>query len=108
MALLVGFAVQAMGTAGEPILRGVGLIQKLVFRILARILWLAPIGAFGAIANVVGQTGWSGSDAAAGVDAAFYMTCAIFVFGILGMMLQGSWPVSRSSSWCATWPASTC
>ena len=35
VALLVGFALQAMGTPGEPVLRGVGLIQKLVFRILA-------------------------------------------------------------------------
>ena len=34
-------------------------LQKLVFKVLVMILWLAPIGAFGAIANVVGQTGWT-------------------------------------------------
>ena len=59
VALLVGFALQAMGTAGEPILRGIEHLQKLVFKVLVMILWLAPIGAFGAIANVVGQTGWT-------------------------------------------------
>ena len=58
VALLVGFAVQTLGPAGEPILRGVASLQRLVFKILTMILWLAPIGAFGAIASVVGQTGW--------------------------------------------------
>src|SRR4029453_1772276 len=60
IALLVGFAIQSMGRAGEPLLRAVGYLQKLVFRILAMIMWLAPIGAFGAIAAVVGETGWGG------------------------------------------------
>ena len=59
VALLVGFAIQALGKPGEPILRGVAILQKLVFKILTMILWLAPIGAFGAIASVVGQTGLS-------------------------------------------------
>jgi aerobic C4-dicarboxylate transport protein len=47
VALLVGFALQAMGSTGEPILRAVESLQKLVFKILVMILWLAPIGAFG-------------------------------------------------------------
>ena len=57
VALLVGFALQAMGKSGEPILKGVGYLQKLVFRVLSMIMWVAPIGAFGAIAAVVGATG---------------------------------------------------
>ena len=63
VALLVGFALQAMGKAGEPILRGIGHLQRLVFQVLAMIMWLAPIGAFGAIAAVVGETGWTRSRA---------------------------------------------
>src|SRR5437016_2541224 len=58
VALLVGFAVQTMGRAGEPVLRAIGHLQRLVFRILAMIMWVAPIGAFGAIAAVVGAAGW--------------------------------------------------
>ena len=57
VALLVGFALQAMGKSGEPVLKGIGHLQKLVFRILSMIMWLAPVGAFGAIAAVVGATG---------------------------------------------------
>ncbi|WP_280468195.1 cation:dicarboxylate symporter family transporter [Nocardia cyriacigeorgica] len=88
VALLVGFAVQAMGSTGEPILRGIALIQKLVFRILSMILWLAPIGAFGAIANVVGKTGLSAVAQLATLMIAFYLTCVVFVFGILGLLLR--------------------
>ncbi|WP_410870395.1 cation:dicarboxylate symporter family transporter [Nocardia sp. A7] len=88
VALLVGFAVQAMGDSGAPILRAVSLGQKLVFRILSMILWLAPIGAFGAIANVVGRTGWSAVVQLATLMIAFYLTCLVFVFGVLGVILR--------------------
>ncbi len=88
VALLVGFAIQAMGSAGEPLLRGVALIQKLVFRILAGILWLAPIGAFGAMAKVVGDTGFDAVVQLAVLMGAFYLTCVIFVFGVLGVLLR--------------------
>lgn len=88
VALLVGFALQAMGSAGEPILRGIEHLQKLVFKVLVMILWLAPIGAFGAIANVVGQTGWSAVTQLLTLMLGFYITCAIFVFGVLGALLR--------------------
>jgi aerobic C4-dicarboxylate transport protein len=87
VALLVGFAVQTMGTRGEPILRAVGLFQRLVFKILAMIMWLAPIGAFGAIAAVVGETGIDALKSLAQIMLGFYLTCAIFVFLILGSLL---------------------
>lgn len=88
VALLVGFAIQAMGASGEPLIRGVALIQKLVFRILAGILWLAPIGAFGAIAKVVGDTGFDAVIQMGVLMLAFYATCVIFIFGILGVLLR--------------------
>jgi len=88
VALLVGFALQAMGSAGEPVLRGIEHLQKLVFKILVMILWLAPIGAFGAIANVVGQTGWSAVTQLLTLMLAFYITCVVFVFGVLGSLLR--------------------
>ena len=88
VALLVGFALQALGTAGEPILRGVEHLQKLVFKVLVMILWLAPIGAFGAIANVVGQTGWAAVGQLMALMLGFYLTCVIFVFGVLGSLLR--------------------
>ncbi|GAA2000010.1 cation:dicarboxylase symporter family transporter [Nakamurella flavida] len=88
VALLVGFAVQAMGSRGEPVLSAIGSLQKLVFTILAGIMWLAPVGAFGAIAGVVGGAGWSAIGSLALLMGAFYLTCAIFVFGVLGALLK--------------------
>jgi len=88
VALLVGFGIQAMGATGEPLLRGVELVQKLVFRILAGILWLAPIGAFGAMAKVVGDTGFDAVVQLGVLMAAFYATCVVFVFGVLGVLLR--------------------
>ena len=87
VALLAGFALQKMGTAGEPILRGIGHLQKLIFRILAMIMWAAPIGAFGAIAAVVGETGWDALKSLAVIMLGFYATCLLFVFGVLGTIL---------------------
>lgn len=88
IALLVGFALQKMGKAGAPILTGVAHIQALVFRILIMIMWLAPVGAFGAIAAVVGETGISAILAMATLMFGFYLTCAIFIVCILGSILR--------------------
>lgn len=89
VALLVGFAVQAMGRRGEPVLNAIGIIQRLVFKILAMIMWLAPIGAFGAIAAVVGETGVDALKSLAQIMLGFYVTCAIFVFVVLAAILWG-------------------
>jgi aerobic C4-dicarboxylate transport protein len=88
VALLVGFAIQSLGPAGEPILVAIGYLQRLVFRILAMIMWLAPLGAFGAIAAVVGATGLDAVRSLAVIMLGFYLTCAIFVFGVLGTILR--------------------
>jgi aerobic C4-dicarboxylate transport protein len=88
VALLVGFAIQGMGRAGEPLLRGVGLLQKLVFRVLAMVMWVAPIGAFGAIAAVVGETGVDALKSLGILMLGFYATCLLFVVGVLGLLLR--------------------
>jgi aerobic C4-dicarboxylate transport protein len=88
VALLVGFAVQGLGSRGEPVLRAVGLAQRLVFKVLTMIMWLAPIGAFGAMAAVVGATGMDALKSLAQIMIGFYLTCAIFVFVILGLLLR--------------------
>lgn len=88
VALLFGFAVQSMGRAGEPILAFVANLQKVVFKILTMILWIAPIGAFGAIAGVVGATGFAAVKSLAVLMLAFYITCFLFVFVILGLIAR--------------------
>ncbi|WP_415839212.1 cation:dicarboxylate symporter family transporter, partial [Nocardioides zeicaulis] len=88
VALLVGFALQAMGRSGEPILNGIGHVQRLVFRVLAMIMWAAPVGAFAAIAAVVGETGVDAIKSLLTIMVAFYLTCFLFVFVVLGAILK--------------------
>ncbi len=94
VALLVGFAVQAMGRKGAPVLTGIGHLQRLVFKILSMIMWVAPVGAFGAISAVVGKAGFAAVKSLGTIMVGFYATCAVFVLVILGGLL---WVVTRIS-----------
>ncbi|GAB4098706.1 cation:dicarboxylate symporter family transporter [Sinomonas halotolerans] len=88
VALLVGFALQRMGRTGAMLLEFIRQAQALVFRILIMIMWLAPIGAFGAIAAVVGATGWQAVLSLGTLMLAFYATCIVFIVVVLGTLLK--------------------
>jgi aerobic C4-dicarboxylate transport protein len=88
VALLVGFALQMMGKQGEPILVGIKHVERLVFRVMAMVMWVAPIGAFGAIAAITGQKGFEALKSLGMMMLAFYITCGLFVFVILGTILK--------------------
>jgi len=88
VALLVGFALQSMGEKGVPVLRGIGHMQKVVFKILAMIMWVAPVGVFGAMAAVVGSTGTDALLSLGKVMFGFYATCALFICLVLGTILR--------------------
>ena len=90
VSLLVGFALQSIGKAGQPVLRGVEHLQRVVFRVLAMIMWAAPVGAFAAMAAVVGETGVDALKSLAVIMLGFYTTCALFVFVVLGAVLKAT------------------
>ena len=52
------------------------------------IMWAAPIGAFGAIAAVVGETGVDALISLGKIMLAFYITCLLFVIVVLGTLLR--------------------
>ncbi|MBX5482159.1 MAG: cation:dicarboxylase symporter family transporter [Myxococcaceae bacterium] len=88
VSLVVGFALQSMGEHAAPILRTIAAFQRLVFRVLMLIMWTAPIGAFGAMAAVVGATGIDALKSLATIMLGFYATCVIFVLVVLGAFLR--------------------
>jgi aerobic C4-dicarboxylate transport protein len=94
VALLIGFALQALGDSGKAALRGVKHFERVVFRVLSMVMWVAPIGAFGAIAAVVGATGVDVLASLATLMAAFYITCFLFVVVFLGLLLRAITGVS--------------
>jgi hypothetical protein len=59
-----------------------------VFRILSMIMRVAPVGAFGAIAAVVGAAGRKALASLGEIMAGFSATCLIFVLVILGPLLR--------------------
>jgi len=52
------------------------------------IMWVAPIGAFGAMAAVVGATGVDALKSLAVLMLGFYAACALFIFVVLGSLLR--------------------
>jgi aerobic C4-dicarboxylate transport protein len=66
--------------------------QGLVFRVMVMIFWAAPVGSFAAIAYVVGKNGASVIGSLGMVLLGFYITCILFIVGILGSLL---WIIAR-------------
>jgi aerobic C4-dicarboxylate transport protein len=91
VAILFAFALHRIGERGKPVLDLIGRIGEIVFAVVGMIMYLAPIGAFGAMAFTVGTFGGSSLESLAELMACFYGTCLIFIFGVLGLvaMLHG-------------------
>lgn len=91
VALLVGFALQSMpNKVAGPVLYGIELAQKVVFKVMSMVLWVAPVGAFGAMAGVVGGTGMDAVWQLMTLMLGFYITCVLFIVFVLGTILRVS------------------
>ena len=83
-AILFAFGLQALGAHGEPVLRLIDIVSHIFFRIVGLIMKLAPIGAFGAMAFTIGKYGVGTLLSLGNFMLAFYTTCLLFIFGVLG------------------------
>jgi aerobic C4-dicarboxylate transport protein len=63
-------------------------ISRVIFGIIRLIMWAAPIGAFGGMAYTVAQFGSASLTSLALLMVTFWATCAIFVFGVLGLVAR--------------------
>jgi aerobic C4-dicarboxylate transport protein len=84
IAVLSGFAIAQMGAAGERITAGIDLVAKMLFRIIAMIVRVAPIGAFGAMAYTIGSFGIATLGNLIALILTFYGTSILFVVVVLG------------------------
>ena len=57
VAVLCGFALSWLGERGKLLTDLIEVSSQMLFRIVAVVMWAAPIGAFGAIAFTVGKFG---------------------------------------------------
>jgi len=88
LALLFGFALHNLGDRGKPILELVERTGSVVFGIVGIIMYVAPIGAFGAMASTVGSHGIGALRSLGELMGCFYATCLVFVFGVLGIVAR--------------------
>ena len=82
--ILFGYALHAFGERGKPVFELIERLSHVLFRIVGVIMKVAPIGAFGAMAYTIGKHGVGSLAQLANLMGAFYLTCLLFIFGVLG------------------------
>ncbi len=87
-ALLFGFALHRFGGRGTLVFDGIEKTSHVLFAIVGMIMKLAPIGAFGAMAFTIGKYGVGSLLSLAKLMGAFYATCLIFIFIVLGTIAR--------------------
>ena len=83
-AVLFAFALHMLGERGRPVLDFIDSVSHVFFNIVGIIMKAAPLGAFGAMAFTIGKYGVVTLVVLGKLMAAFYITCLIFIFGVLG------------------------
>ncbi|MDA0163491.1 cation:dicarboxylase symporter family transporter [Solirubrobacter ginsenosidimutans] len=91
IAILVAAGVSVLARRQrEQVLAVFDVVSKILFAIIRMIMWAAPLGAFGGMAYTVAQFGGGALSNLALLMATFWGTCAIFVFGVLGLVARWS------------------
>ena len=82
--ILFGYSMHAFGERGKPVFDLIEKLSHVLFGIVGVIMKVAPIGAFGAMAYTIGKHGLGSLTQLASLMGAFYLTCVVFIFGVLG------------------------
>lgn len=88
VSILFGIALSMVGEPAAPVrdlLEKTGLV---VFKLVGILMRAAPVGAFGAMAFTIGKYGIESLANLAGLVATFYLTSAIFVVVVLGVVAK--------------------
>ncbi|MFE8644541.1 dicarboxylate/amino acid:cation symporter [Sphingomonas sp. NCPPB 2930] len=88
LAVLFGFALHRFGGRGTLVFDVIEKGSHVLFVIVNYIMKLAPIGAFGAMAFTIGKYGVGSLLSLGYLMAVFYLTCLLFIFGVLGTIAR--------------------
>ncbi len=83
LSVLFAFGLLAVGDRGRPMIDMIEITKLTVFKIIGYIMWLAPIGAMGAIAATVGKFGIGSLATLGALVGEFYLTCLLFIVLVL-------------------------
>jgi len=98
IAILFGFSLSLLGERGRPLTRLIEDISHAIFGVVNIIMKAAPIGAFGAMAFTIGKYGVKSLIPLASLIGSFYLTCALFVVVVLGLIARALLRKSGSTS----------
>jgi aerobic C4-dicarboxylate transport protein len=87
-AILFGFALMALGERGKLVREFIDQASKAVFAVVGIIMRVAPLGALGAMAFTIGKYGPAALGNLLGLIATFYLTAALFVIVVLGLIAR--------------------
>lgn len=88
IAILFGVSLAQMGESGQKVLSLFRSLTELVFGVVRLVMYVAPIGAFGAMAFTIGKFGVASIGHLFELVLAFYVTALLFVCGILGLVTR--------------------
>jgi len=86
VSLLFGCALNVTRESSAPITKAIQALSHVVFKIVGWVMWLAPIGTFGALASVVAKYGASSLQQLGFLILLFTATCIIYVVVLLGLI----------------------
>lgn len=88
IAILFGFALHKFGGRGTLVFDFFEKSSHVLFGMVGIIMKVAPIGAFGAMAFTIGKYGVTSLLSLGKLMGAFYLTCLLFIFIVLGIVTR--------------------
>ena len=88
LAVLFGIGLQRIGGRDSAVFTFIEKASDVLFEMVRLIMYAAPIGAFGAMAFTIGAFGVKTLLSLAMLMASFYLTCVLFIFGVLGVIAR--------------------
>ncbi|GJI92067.1 MULTISPECIES: dicarboxylate/amino acid:cation symporter [Duganella] len=88
IAILFGFSLSLLGDRGKPVTKLIDELSSAIFGVVAIVMKVAPLGAFGAMAFTIGKYGIASLKPLATLMGCFYLTCGLFVVVVLGTVAR--------------------
>ncbi len=88
VSVLFGLALLHLGERGRPLVKFIDQFSQALFGVVALIMRLAPIGAFGAMAFTIGTYGLGTLISLGKLMAGFYLACLLFIVVGMGIIAR--------------------
>lgn len=88
ISILFAIALKGLGERGAPLLRGIERVGEATFGIVRLVMYLAPLGAFGAMAYTTGKFGAATLASLGGVVLLFWATGILFCLLVFGAVAR--------------------